>query len=66
MMNKEQKNDLYLLLVKVLLVAVDTGIFSAAWYLYYSRRIYVETFYSKGHLFVIALFVVLYVSLAKL
>ena len=66
MMDKEQRTDLYLLLVKVLLVAVDTAFFAAAWYLFYSKQLFVETFYGKGHLFVIALFVVLYVSLAKL
>lgn len=66
MMDKEQRTDLYLLLVKVLLVAVDTAFFAAAWYLFYSEQLFVETFYGKGHLFVIALFVVLYVSLAKL
>ena len=66
MMDKEQRTDLYLLLVKALLVAVDTAFFAAAWYLFYSKQLFVETFYSKGHLFVIALFVVLYVSLAKL
>ena len=65
-MDKEQRTDLYLLLVKVLLVAVDTAFFAAAWYLFYSKQLFVETFYGKGHLFVIALFVVLYVSLAKL
>lgn len=66
MMDKEQRTDLYLLLVKALLVAVDTAFFAAAWYLFYSKHLFVETFYGKGHLFVIALFVVLYVSLAKL
>lgn len=66
MMDKEQRTDLYLLLVKALLVAVDTAFFAAAWYLFYSEQLFVETFYGKGHLFVIALFVVLYVSLAKL
>lgn len=66
MMDKEQRTDLYILLVKVLLVAVDTAFFAAAWYLFYSKQLFVETFYGKGHLFVIALFVVLYVSLAKL
>ena len=66
MMDKEQRTDQYLLLVKVLLVAVDTAFFAAAWYLFYSKQLFVETFYGKGHLFVIALFVVLYVSLAKL
>ena len=66
MMDKEQRTDLYLLLVKALLVAVDTAFFAAAWYLFYSKQLFVETFYGKGHLFVIALFVVLYVSLAKL
>ena len=66
MMDKEQRTDLYLLLVKVLLVAVDTAFFAAAWYLFYSKQLFVETFYGKGNLFVIALFVVLYVSLAKL
>ena len=66
MMDKEQRTDLYLLLVKVLLVAVDTAFFAAAWYLFYSKQLFVETFYGKGHLFVIALFVVLYVSLDKL
>ena len=34
MMNQEQRTDLYLLLVKVLLVAVDTAFFAAAWYLF--------------------------------
>lgn len=66
MMDKEQRTDLYLLLVKALLVSVDTAFFAAAWYLFYSKQLFVETFYGKGHLFVIALFVVLYVSLAKL
>ena len=66
MMDKEQRTDLYLLLVKALLVSVDTAFFAAAWYLFYSEQLFVETFYGKGHLFVIALFVVLYVSLAKL
>ena len=66
MMDKEQRTDLYLLLVKALLVAVETAFFAAAWYLFYSKQLFVETFYGKGHLFVIALFVVLYVSLAKL
>ena len=66
MMDKEQRTDLYLLLVKALLVAVDTAFFAAAWYMFYSKQLFVETFYGKGHLFVIALFVVLYVSLAKL
>lgn len=66
MMDKEQRTDLYLLLAKALLVAVDTAFFAAAWYLFYSKQLFVETFYGKGHLFVIALFVVLYVSLAKL
>ena len=66
MMDKEQRTDLYLLLAKALLVAVDTAFFAAAWYLFYSEQLFVETFYGKGHLFVIALFVVLYVSLAKL
>ncbi|MDD7673176.1 MAG: sugar transferase [Oscillospiraceae bacterium] len=65
-MDKEQRTDLYLLLVKALLVSVDTAFFAAAWYLFYSKQLFVETFYGKGHLFVIALFVVLYVSLAKL
>lgn len=66
MMDKEQRTDLYLLLAKALLVSVDTAFFAAAWYLFYSKQLFVETFYGKGHLFVIALFVVLYVSLAKL
>ena len=66
MMDKEQRTDMYLLLVKALLVSVDTAFFAAAWYLFYSKQLFVETFYGKGHLFVIALFVVLYVSLAKL
>ena len=66
MMDKEQRTDLYLLLAKALLVAVDTAFFAAAWYLFYSEQLFVETFYGKGHLFVIALFAVLYVSLAKL
>lgn len=65
-MEKEQKTDLYLLLVKLLLVAVDIALFTAAWFLFYSERLFVETFYSKGHIFVIALFIVMYVSLAKL
>ena len=66
MMNKEQRIDLCLLLVKVLLVAVDIAIFAAAWYLYYSKRLFSGNFYIKGHLFIIALFAILYVSLAKL
>ena len=66
MINKEQRIDLCLLLVKVLLVAVDAAIFAAAWYLYYSKRLFSGNFYIKGHLFIIALFVILYVSLAKL
>lgn len=66
MIDKEQRTDLYLMLAKVLLVAVDTAFFAAAWYLFYSRRLFAETFYSKGHFFVIALFMVMYVSFAKL
>lgn len=66
MIDKEQRTDLYLMLAKVLLVAVDTAFFAAAWYLFYSRRLFAETFYGKGHVFVIALFVIMYVSLAKL
>ena len=65
-MNKEQRTDLYLLLTKALLVAVDTAFFAAAWYLFYSKWVYVETFYSKGHLFVIALFMVMYLTFARL
>ncbi len=66
MIDKEQRTDLYLLLTKALLVAVDTAFFAAAWYLFYSKHLFVETFYGKGHFFVIALFMVMYVSFAKL
>ena len=66
MIDKEQRTDLYLMFVKALLVAVDTAFFATAWYLFYSKHLFVETFYSKGHLFVIALFTVMYVSFAKL
>lgn len=66
MMDREQRTDLELMLIKLLLLAVDTALFAAAWYLYYSKYLFAETFYSKGHFFVIALFTVMYVSFAKL
>lgn len=66
MINQEQRADFCLLLVKALLVAVDAALFAAVWYLYYSKYVFMGTFYIKGHLFVIALFALLYVSMAKL
>lgn len=66
MINQDQRSDFWLLLVKVLLVAIDTALFAAVWFLHYSRYVFMGTFYIKGHLFVIALFALIYVSMAKL
>ena len=53
-------------MVKLLNIIMVSIPFIAAWYMYYSQRVYALSFYRKGNWFVIALFMILYYLLSHL
>lgn len=65
MINKQQKKETVIFLINALLVAIDTGLFSAIWYGYYRDTLFIP-FFAKGDYFVIVLFMAIYIFLAKL
>lgn len=61
---KNWKHDLGLRAVKGLSICLATVPFAICWLSYYAQQMYIP-FYGKGHLLVIALFVVLFTALAR-
>ena len=59
MIHKNQKKNFALFMIKVLIVLANTGIFAAAWYMYYREKMWVNTFYNKGDYAVIALYLII-------
>ena len=59
------KHTLTLRMVKLLAVILETVPFAVCWYVYYAERIY-SPFYNKGNWLVIALFAVVYTTLARI
>lgn len=66
MIHKNQKKNFALFMIKVLIVLANTGIFAAAWYMYYREKMWVNTFYNKGDYAVIALYLIIYAIMAKI
>lgn len=62
---ERQKKNAALYLFKLLLVAVNTSVFTVIWYQFYSNAL-MTPFYLKGNYIIVALFLVLYVSFCKL
>lgn len=65
MLHVRQKQALRLLLVQLVLIVVNTGVFAAVWYCYFADRLD-KPFYAKGDYAVIFLFMVVYTLLARL
>ena len=65
MLNERQKRDLFLLLINMIIVVANTLWFRWLWYKYYFGRIRTP-FVTLGNYAVIAIFLVLYISFAKL
>ena len=65
MLNERQKRDLFLLLINMSIVIANTLWFRWLWYKYYFGRIRTP-FVTLGNYAVIAIFLVLYISFAKL
>jgi len=66
MLNKEQKTDLRLFLIKGLAAAVNTGLFAIAWYAFYREKLFFEPFYAKGDVVVVLLYAAMNVSFTRL
>lgn len=66
MLNKEQKTDLRLFLIKGVVAVVNTGFFAIAWYAYYREKLFFEPFYAKGDVVVVLLYAAMYMSFARL
>ena len=64
--NGQQKREALLILFGIVLLAVNTLLFAAVWYLFYRKQMYIYTFFAKGDMIVIALFAFLYFILARL
>lgn len=58
------KHDFGLRIMKSLAVALAAVPFAVCWYVYYAERIVVP-FYNKGNWLIIALFIILYITLAR-
>lgn len=65
MLSKQQKINVVLYLYKLLLVLLDTAVFTAIWYRFYSGAL-MNPFYAKGNYIIVALFLVLYICFCKL
>lgn len=68
MFNSQQKREAALFLINGFLILLDTLIFGYVWYNFYSAKLNVYTygFYANGHYMVIALFIAMYITFAKL
>lgn len=68
MFNGQQKREAALFLVNTFLILLDTLIFGYVWYHFYSTKLSIYTFgfFAKGHYMVIALFIAMYITFAKL
>lgn len=65
MLRERQKRWAALHLAKLILVLINTVIFTSTWYLFYSNALFLP-FYKRGNYIVIALFLVLYVCFCEL
>lgn len=64
-MSQTFKHDVLLRGVKTANVILITIPFALSWFLYYSERMYLRTFYRKGNWVIILLFLILYVIFGK-
>lgn len=64
-MSQTFKHDVLLRGVKIANVILITIPFAVSWFLYYSERMYLRTFYRKGNWVIILLFLILYVIFGK-
>ena len=65
-MTTKQKKQLWLLLLELVLVAFNTGIFAFIWYRFYAERLYLEPFWERGNYAVIVVFLIIYCFFARL
>lgn len=66
MISKRRFSEVQLYLMKLLLIAVMTGLFGTVWYLCYHPIMYFDPFYAKGDIALVILFCAMYAVLAKL
>lgn len=66
MISKRRWSEVWLYVIKILLILLMGGMFSVLWYGFYRYDLFIDPFYGKGNIAVAALFLGLYVSFAKL
>lgn len=66
MISKRRSSEMLLYLIKIFQLVGVGGIFTAAWYLYYSGELYLYPFYAKGDYVIIGLYLAMFTILSEL